>query len=89
MAKRQNSTVKNTTELASKPTSEKSTIGNRCRVCDATDLVVLRKISEQEFAGHGPDGKPYTSIIRRRVQCRHCGQVQMVMQRVFDPMKWK
>lgn len=61
---------------------------DRCRACDSTDLVVLRKLGEQQYAGVGPDRKRYTSIIRRRVQCRHCGQVQVVVQRVYDPTKW-
>jgi hypothetical protein len=51
----------------------------RCRECHSTDLRVLRRLPDQDYAGTSPAGKPYTKIERRRVQCQNCAAVMFVM----------
>lgn len=59
-----------------------------CTACGSTDLEVVKKIGEHVYAGRLPDGKPYTSISRRRVKCRACGQHQIKQTHHFDPKRW-
>lgn len=44
--------------------------------CESTERKVLGK-TEQEYEGLDDQGRRYTHIVRRRVQCSACGQVRI------------
>jgi len=46
----------------------------RCPDCQSTEAIVLNT-TVQEYAGES-DGKPFTHIVRRRMQCE-CGRVRI------------
>ena len=48
-----------------------------CRNCGRTEVRVLRRVAEHEFAGISPAGEPYTRIEWHRVQCVFCSVVMM------------
>jgi len=59
-----------------------------CVACGSTDLEVVKKLPSQIYSGRLPGGVRYTSVERRRVRCRSCGQHQMKVTRPFDPARW-
>lgn len=61
---------------------------SRCTAngCDSTERSTLNT-TEQEHSGLDGDGKPYTHIIRRRVQCKACGQVRIDRELVYRAKK--
>jgi len=60
----------------------------RCIKCRSTELKVIKKIGEQPFAGIDAQGNRYTSIIRQRVRCGVCGQVQIAVSRPYHARRW-
>ena len=60
-----------------KYTGEVERVAARCIRCHSSGFTILRKTRDLDHKGIGPDGKPYTRIIWRRIQCKSCGQVQM------------
>lgn len=60
----------------------------RCVNCDSTDIIAHRVLSISPMHGVNHKGQRYTSITRRRVQCRSCEQNQVMISWDFDPKKW-
>lgn len=49
---------------------------SRCPQCDSTKRGPYLSRQEQEYSGTH-DGQPYTHIVRRRCECRDCGQMRI------------
>ena len=47
---------------------------SRCPKCNSTERSEDTNKTVQQYQGTAPDGQPFTAIIRRRTQCRECGQ---------------
>ena len=65
------------------PTVPKPTA--RCPKCRSTHHEVRTVIGRQSNSGTTPDGQPYTSITRRRVRCRSCGQHFITIEHAYEP----
>lgn len=57
----------------------------RCAKCKSTEFIILKKISEVSVRGTTSAGEPYTSVVRRRAQCTHCGQVCVLTSYPYAP----
>lgn len=63
-----------------------------CSRCHSTDLVVFpgSKLVTQSIHGTlRPEGRRFTSIDIRRMQCRQCGGITIVKTYNYDPQAWK
>ena len=73
-------------KTTSKKTIPQSAV--HCPSCHSTSYEVIKKLNEQIYSGVSPAGEKYTSIIRRSVQCKHCSQRFLTIEKPFDPAKW-
>lgn len=60
-----------------KPTPTTEVEASRCRACGSTNRTGYHHVTVQEYAGVTGDGRPYTSIVRRRTECLDCGQTRI------------
>ena len=89
-AARATKAAKNRGRPKARPNSEPAMVETeltRCTACGSTNLRKLRVVSDRGHAGYH-DGKAYTRIVRRRVQCVDCSKVHIVATYAFDPKKW-
>jgi hypothetical protein len=86
MPKRQRQSLPSTPEAAPDPAPEAAppagrpeveTTATRCPACGSTERERYTRSTSQAFAGIGPDGAPFTHVVRRWTRCAACGQARV------------
>lgn len=71
MAKKKPDTIQPPARQADKP--QVTVLPAQCPTCHSTDAVVVKRVVSHPIAGT-IDGRVYTSVTWRDMQCRTCGQ---------------
>jgi hypothetical protein len=72
-----------------KPKNQKQVYGKFLCRCENDTFDVLNHLQSTPFAGSLPDGTKYTTVVRKWVQCRQCGEKSRLMQWEFNPADWQ
>lgn len=58
---------------------------SRCKKCNSTRRAEYKTKQVHNQGGIGPDGLPYTRIVRRLTKCLNCGQARTDRTYEYDP----